>query len=176
MTLRTGLFAAVLLAASTTLAAQARNIDVRLRGYEHLVRLDTLAVWTVIPATPANAYVAAQFVFDALQMPLTTADSVGGLLYQSGFNTRRKVLGKRMSWAVKCGDGITGDNADSWRIHMAYAVFLEPAPDNQTRMGVTLAAGANNVDGAYKPAVGCGSTGAFEAEIAMLVRAQAQLK
>lgn len=158
------------------LPAQARNIDVRLRGYDHLVRLDTLAEWTIVPAQPGVVYAAAKEVLAALKMPLTRTDSIGGVLYHKGINTRERILGKRMSWALKCGDGVIGENADTHRIHMAYAVFLEPAADNQTRMGIALAAGANNIEGAYKPAVGCGSTGAFESEMAMLVKAQAQLK
>ncbi len=167
---------ASVLCASAQLPAQARNIDVRLRGYEQLVRLDTLAAWTIVSAQPGMVHAAAREVLTALKMPLTTIDSTGGVLYHKGLNTRERLLGHRMSWALKCGDGMIGENADTYRIHMAYAVFLEPAADNQTRMGIALAAGANNIEGAYKPAVGCGTTGAFENEMAMLIKAKAQLK
>lgn len=164
------------LLAAGPLAAQGRNVDVRLRGYEQTVRLDTLAVWTVIPASPAETYAAARAVLESLKMPVTTADSARGLLFMSPFNTSRRIMGKRMSWALYCGENLGVPNADGYRIHMSYAVYLEPTMDRQTRLGVALAAGANNVDGAFRPALGCGSTGALENELAMLVRARSQLK
>ena len=173
---RLSLLASALLLSASGLSAQGRNIDVRLRGYEAQVRLDTFAVWTIVPARPAETFSAARMVFENMKVPLSMLDSAHGALYNTSVNTRTKIIGKRMSWALRCGDGISGDNADSYRINMAYAVFLEPTVDQQTRMGVALVAGANNVDGAFKPAVSCGSTGQFEREIAMLVKAQVQLR
>ena len=164
------------LLAAGPLAAQGRNVDVRLRGYEHAIRLDTLAVWTVIPASPAETFAAARAVLASIEMPVSTADSARGLLHMAPFNTSRRIMGKRMSWALYCGENLGVPNADSYRIHMSYALFVEPTVDRQTRLGVALAAGANNVDGAFRPALGCGSTGALENEVAMLIRARSQLK
>lgn len=166
---------AALAALAPALPTQARNIDVRLRGYEQAVRLDTLAVWTVIPASPAETYGAARAVLETLKMPVTVADSAR-VLHMAPFNTSRRIMGKRMSWALSCGENLGMPNADGHRIHMSYALFLEPTVDRQTRLGVALAAGANSVDGAFRPALACGSTGALENELAMLVRARSQLK
>ena len=155
--------------------AQARPVDVELRGHERTVRLDTLASWSSVPARPAATYAAARAVLEALEMPLSRRDSAGGLLFMEPFNTSRRVIRKPMSWALYCGDGMQGPNADSFRIHMTYALFVEPTVDGQSRLGVAIAAGANNTDGAFRSAIACGSTGAFENELAMLIRARVQL-
>lgn len=170
------LLAIVAIGATSPIAAQSRPIDVRLRGYEYPVRLDTLAVWTVIPAKPAVTFAAVRQVLGSARVPVTVVDSARGVLHQPPVNTSRRIMGKRMSWAFNCGDGFTGPNADSFRIHLTYALFLEPTVDGNTRVGVAALAGANNTDGAYRSAIACGSTGEFERELAMLIRAQAQLR
>jgi hypothetical protein len=156
--------------------AQWRDIDVRLRGYDGTVRLDPRAVWTKVAAAPDETYAAARTVFEQIKMPLTAWDSTHRVMYQKGINTTRTIMGNRMSWALTCGQGFSGDNADSYRINMAYAVFIEPTVDNQSRLGIALVAGAQSLEGAFKPAFPCGSTGLFESHIAMRVKAQVQLK
>lgn len=168
-------FAITLLCATGALEAQPRNIDVRLRGYQHPVALDSIAIWNVIPAPPARTFTAVRHVLEELGLPFTAADSANGVFYKSPFTTSRRILGNRMSWALSCGHGLTGPNADSYRIHMAYAIFLEPAEDQRTRIGIALASGANTTEGTSTRPVPCASTGAFEQEIAMRVRARAQV-
>jgi hypothetical protein len=167
-------FIAAIGATATSLGAQPRNIDVRLRGYQQAVRLDTVVLWNVIPASAAQTFAATRHVLDSLDIPLSTVDSVNGLFFRSPFNTARQILGRRMSWALNCGEGLNGSKADFYRIHMAYALFLEPTSDGQTRLGTALAAGASSTEGASIPPIRCGSTGAFENEIATRVRAQVQ--
>lgn len=158
------------------LEAQPRNIDVRLRGYQHPVRLDTVAIWNLIAAPPGRTFAAVRQVLEELDLPFTAADSANGVVYKSPFTTSRRILGNRMSWALRCGEGLTGPNADSYRIHMAYAIFLEPTIDQRTRMGIALASGANTTEGTSTRPVSCASTGAFEQEIAMRIRARAQVQ
>ncbi|MGH7636760.1 MAG: hypothetical protein ACREOK_03830 [Gemmatimonadaceae bacterium] len=169
-------FAIVLLCATGALEAQPRDIDVRLRGHQHPVQLDSIAIWNVIPAPQARTFTAVRHVLAELGVPFTSADSVSGVFYKSPFTTSRQILGKRMSWAMSCGHGLTGPNADSYRIHMAYAIFLEPTDGQQTRVGVALASGANTTEGTSTRPVPCASTGALEQEIAMRVRARAQVR
>lgn len=157
------------LVAPHALGAQTRRINVTLRGFEHFFVLDTFAIWTTVPGTPAETYAAALQVLDSLKMPIVTADSSHGLLLNKLFVARRRMAGRPMSWALHCGSDLTGANADTWRISMAYALFIDPSTANTSRLGVAIAAGANNVEGAYKPPVMCGSTGALEADIAKRV-------
>lgn len=158
-----------LLLVSGDVAAQSRRIRVSLRGYEHLIVLDTVAVWTELLASPAEAYGATRQVLDSLKMPLTHVDSAGGLLFNQGFIARGKLAGRRMSWVWRCGSGMTGDYADTWRISMAYAVFIDPTGTAGSRLGVALAASAQDIQGVDKPAIHCGTTGLLEREIAKLV-------
>lgn len=167
--------AIVLLCATSALEAQPRIIDVRLRGHQRPVRLDSIAIWNVIPAPPGRTFAAVRHVLEELDLSFTAADSVNGVFYKPPFTTSRRILGNRMSWALNCGEGLTGPNADSYRIHMAYAVFLEPTVDQRTRIGIALASGANTTEGTSTRPVHCASTGAFEQEIAMRVRARAQV-
>ena len=60
--------------------------------------------------------------------------------------------------------------ADSWRITLAYAVFVDTAAAGASRVGVALFATARNPEVVSTSAVACGSTGALEREIDNKVR------
>jgi hypothetical protein len=151
------------------LLAQPRRVNVTLRGFENLVMLDTLASWSELLAPPAQAYAAAKQVLDSLKLSPTASDSANGLLLNRGFVARGRIAGRRMSWAWRCGSGLVGDYADTWRISMAYALFIDPSNGGGSRLGVAFAAGADDVQGASKAPLQCGTTGLLEKEIAKLV-------
>jgi hypothetical protein len=145
-----------------------RRVNVTLKAYDQLVMLDTLAAWNEVLASPAEVYAAARRILDSLKVPVSHVDSVGGLVMSTEFSTRRRIANKPASWALRCGMGLTGDYANYWRLSVAYAVFIDKSGD-QSRLGVAIAAGALDIEGASKPPVRCGSTGMFEKEIAKLI-------
>jgi hypothetical protein len=155
---------AAAIACTDPLAAQAREISitVRLKAYEYPVRLDTVAIWNDVIATPAESYLALKQTLDSLRIPTSLADSTRGLLHHQGFTAIRKLAGRPMSWAWRCGSGMTGDYADTYRMTIAYAIVVDPVPDGNSRIGIAFVSGAQNLEGVSTNPVACASTGALE--------------
>ncbi len=156
--------------AQQTLADQREmQVDVRLRGFNRRILLDTLAVWTPIAQPPSVALADARSIIDSLKLPITRADTLARVIYNNALATRSLIQNRRMSEFLRCGWGMTGDYADSWRISLGYAVYVKPAAGGGSSLGVAIAGSASDVDGAAKPPVQCTSTGGFEQLIARLV-------
>jgi hypothetical protein len=146
-------------------ACAQRRLNVMLKGYDYTVMLDTLVAWSDVLATPGETWSAVKRSLDSLSIPVTTVDSAHGVLFSPGFVARRKLANHAMSWSLRCGQGMTGDNADSWKLTIAYAVFVDPSEDGRSKVGIAMIGGAENVEGAYKQPAPCNSTGLLEQEI-----------
>ena len=136
-----------------------------LKGYDYTVMLDTLLAWSDVLAAPGETWSAVKRSLDSLNIPVVTADSAHGVLFTPGFVARRKLANHAMSWSLRCGQGMTGDYADSWKLTIAYAVFVDPSEDGRSKVGIAMVGGAENVEGAYKQPAPCNSTGLLEQEI-----------
>ena len=144
------------------------DMNIRMRGFRERVLLDTMAVWQPVPGSPIQAFRNALFVLDSLKIPVAVADSIRGVIHHSGFVARSQLARKPISQSFRCGVGLTGDYADTWRVSVAYAVFVKPEGEH-SKIGVAFITGANDVEGVSKPAVQCGTTGALEQTIAKAV-------
>ena len=67
---------------------------------------------------------------------------------------------------------MTGPNADGYRLTIAAVVMIEALPNGNSRVGVALVGSAQDVQGASKDPVACGSNGFTEARIETLIRAK----
>jgi hypothetical protein len=160
-------------AVTAVAAAQPPRARVRLPGYSAVIALDSLAVFTDLPAPPAEVFpVAAAALELELKIELKTRDSTAGLVGNLELVKMRSLGGSPLSRYLSCGSGMTGPNADSYRIYLAIMAFVDPLPDNKTRLGVALAAGAQDVQGNAKLPVPCGSSGALEARVRRAVAAR----
>ena len=159
-----------LLLAPALLGAQPRRVTVMIRGYGQPVMLDTLASYSDIAEPPARVFNAAVKVLDELKLTRTDHDAAHGLLANRMLTARVRLAGHPMSWMIHGGSDMLGDYADTWRVSLAWAVYVDSVGPAASRLGIALLAGANNVEGAYKPAVACGSTGSLETDIAKRVR------
>jgi len=147
------------------------RVTVKLLGYNHLVTLDTLVAWSDVVAPAAETYAMARQTIGVLKLPVTGIDSTRWLVANTGFKARTSLAGHTMSWAFRCGSAMTGDYADTARLSIAYAIFVEPTTEGHSRLGVALISGAETVDGASRTPWDCISTGRLEQEIVRLVRA-----
>jgi hypothetical protein len=154
-------------------AQNGRNINVSLRAYDHAVKLDTIASWSDVIGTPAVTFAAIRRIVDSLKIPISVADSAHGLLFNRGFKARSKLAGRPMLWTFRCGLGMTGDYAETARIDIAYAVFVDAAADGNARVGIAFVGSGDVVDGAYKPPMQCNTTGQLELEILKLAQLRA---
>lgn len=138
---------------------------VRMSGYLHHVRLDTMIVWHTVNAPADVAFRGALAALADMQIPVGKADSARGRIHHAGFGARVRLMGEPMSRMFRCGSGLAGDYADSWRINIAYAVYVRPEGDGSS-IGISVVAGARDMDGASKPPTPCASTGAFGRRLA----------
>ena len=146
-------------------------IEVGSRWMGKTVLLDTLATWNPVPGTRAQTYSAVLRVLQHhLKLPVETADSTRGVVFNKRVVVRGKLAEKPVSRWLRCGTGMVGDFADTWRVTLAYAVYVDSTPSGASRLGVALFATASDVAGVSKPPAMCTTTGALEAEITRLVR------
>src|SRR5262245_25536881 len=73
-------------------------IHVSLRGYQKLIKLDSMVVWDEIEATPAAAWVAARNYLDSLKFQIHYADSARGILHANFHRAPGKIAGRQRSW------------------------------------------------------------------------------
>lgn len=148
-------------AAQTPIVARLR---VQLPAYRSPVIMDTLVMPAEHDAPYAAAWAAAERVFYELKISTDKRDSAQGVLAATRYTKSSNMAGQAMSRFMNCGMGMTGPNADHYRISMAVAVLLTPISPTRTRIGVGLAASGMNMQGASTDPVMCGSSGRLESD------------
>ena len=159
------------IALTSDVAAQQLLVRVRLPAFPQEIALDTLVhSREELPATPQAVFAAVQSVYTELKVPREVADSIAGVVGARRFRTSRSIGGKRYSVYLNCGEGLTGANADVWRLTIAIATFIEPVGEGRSRVGTGFVAAAQDMGGASKDPVTCGSFGLLESRIARMVK------
>ncbi|HEY7568007.1 MAG TPA: hypothetical protein VH762_10580 [Gemmatimonadaceae bacterium] len=167
--------ATVLLAttAASSLAAQPYRARVWLPAYPNVIALDTIAIRSEFPAPRLEVFQATAAVMEVeLKIELKVRDSTAGVVGNLELVKMRSLGRTPLSRYVSCGQGMTGANADSYRVYLALIAFVDTVPDKGTRLSVALAAAAQDLQGSSKPPVKCGSTGALEGHIRRVVAAR----
>lgn len=164
------LFALLLSADVAAQAQTAFRSRVGLRGFRDPIALDTLASDYAIAAPTGKTFAAAAQVFKTLGLTVAVRDSMGGLIGNEEFSKTRTLAGSQMSTWLNCGSGMTGPNADSYRITIALMVIIDPAANGTTRMRIGMVgSGANTVGSSTEP-VACGTTGRLEEKMAQMIK------
>lgn len=159
------------LAIASDVAAQPLLVRVRLPAFPQEMALDTLVhSREELAATPQAVFAAVRSVYTELKVPREVADSIAGVVGARRFRTSRSIGGVRYSVYLNCGEGLTGANADVWRLSIAIATFIEPAGEGRSRIGTGFVAAAQDMGGASKDPVTCGSFGLLESRIARMVK------
>lgn len=165
-------FLALLLSATTSNAQAPRMV--RLPGFLGALPLDSATMIVTIPTTPGAVFWAARQVFSEFRIPVPVSDSAAGTLANPRFVKLRTLAGAPLSTFIACGQGITGPNADTYRVTMAVAAFVEAAGPSAARLRLTLFGGAESPTGSASSAVACASTGVLEDRIANAVKLRAR--
>lgn len=159
--------------AASSLSAQSYRARVWLPAYPAVIALDTLAIRSEFPAPRLEAFKLTAAVMETeLKIELKVRDSTAGVVGNMELVKMRKLNRTPLSRYVSCGQGMTGANADNYRVYLALIAFVDTVPDKGTRLGVALAAAAQDLQGSSKPPVKCGSTGALEGHIRRQVAAR----
>jgi hypothetical protein len=152
-------------------AAQTPRFRVKLRAFPMEVALDTLVFNKVKVGAPMGpTFAALRDVYSELKLPKPTADSANGQLAVLRLVRTYTIGNERMSVYFNCGTGLTGANADTWRLTIALASYTQPAAGDSTTVSTGIVAQAEDMGGASKEPVMCGSTGLLETRIATMVK------
>ena len=164
------LFALLLTTVAVMHAQTAFRARVGLRGYRDPIAMDTLASEYTVNAPTGKTFTAAAQVFRTLGFNATVRDSVGGLIGNEEFSRTRTLVGSQMSTWLNCGSGMTGPNADNYRITIALMILVDPASNNTTRMRIGMVGSGANIAGISTEPVGCATTGRLEERIAQMIK------
>lgn len=165
-------FSVVLLFAPP-LHAQRPAPVVRLPAHINPIQLDTLVIaWERTDAPRGEVFAAVRSAFETLRIQIDYVDSLAGHIGILKLRISTRLGGERLSTFFNCGRGMSGDNADQWRLSLAFVTFLRSSGVRYTEFGSGLAAQAQDISGVSKDQVMCGSTGELETRIIQLSRAK----
>jgi hypothetical protein len=159
----------VLAGLAPALAAQRPRLIVSLPAFPTPVLMDSLGSPTEVDGTRERVFAAVLAVYADLKIPVTLRDSVGGLVGNTRLIQTGRLGKERLSRYLECGAGMTGPNADTFRVQIAIATMIQTVSATRTQIKTALAAGARNLEGNSSDAVRCGTTGELEIRIAALV-------
>ena len=158
------LICAILLVAAVPASAQ--GVRVRLPAWPDPVLLDSMRTEHTVSAAPDAVYTALQKVFIDLDIPKGNSDGKVGIIGSEKFERIHQMAGAPLSRSFSCGESATGPNADSYRLSIAIAVWVQPGKDGSgTTLGTAVAASGADITGAYRNPRECASTGRIEQKI-----------
>ena len=170
-TTRLRVFGCGLFLVAASVGAQ-RPTAVRLPGHPAPMPFDSGSVDVILPASAGAVFFAARQVFFELQIPMPMADSARGYLINGRFIKLRSLAGSPLSTYLNCGSGMTGPNADAFRVTMAIAALIDATGPSTSRLRLNVLAGAESTEGVSKSAVACGSSGLLEDRVLRTIRAK----
>ena len=127
----------------------------------------------LVDASPEMVFQATLDVYEEFGIDMPQADRRRMLIQNPGLQVSRSFLDRRVSHFLQCGQGITGPNADSFRITMHIFTSVE-AEGTGSRLGTEIRATAANPRGTSNAVMQCASTFRFEARILEAVRAKVE--
>ena len=130
------------------------------------VRPDVVKVSFDIDAPPEKAWEALIQVVADLGVDVSGTDRASLTLNNPDFSSSRRLGDERLSRYLRCGSGMTGPNADRYRIRMNFRSQITPAPGGKSVVGTTIQAVGTNPEGTSNARVPCTSTHILESRIA----------
>ena len=158
---------------ASPLAAQQSRALIGLPGFIDKFPIEDVTTPFTLDAPLFKSYDAVKAAFDALKVPVDVDDSVSRIVGLQHGAAQVRFAGYRMSQLFDCGEsGMTGPNADSYRLTVVFLALLDPVDSTHTSLRVGVVAGAVPAGGSRSAAVQCGSTGALEAKLDELAAAR----
>ena len=166
------IIALAVLVAGQTARAQRSPLSISILGHLGPVSIDSLAIRVDVGASRGATFHAVTAVFADLKIPIDTRDSVRGIVGVANLAKMRTYANARISRYLDCGSGMTGANADDWRVYITTFAFVDAVDSSTTALRLAMVGGAREVAGNSTAPVACGSTGALESLIATRVQAR----
>ncbi len=150
-------------------SAQRTRSVVVVPGQLTRVVTDTVGTPYPVPFPPAQVYQALLAVYAELKIPSAGRDSVSQVVDSEVFYRQGTLGGKQMSTYLSCGDGMTGPNADSYRVYMSIWSTVGTAEGDKATLRTAFLAGAVNLTEGSRQPMPCESTGRMEVRIHQMV-------
>ncbi len=142
---------------------QARAV---LPGIEGAILLDTMALSFKVSGNRDSIFTALETVFKELKLPVESRNAKSTLLNNLNADVSRRLGDVALSRYLDCGRGFSGNNADFYRITLAFSVWVEPASGEPQQLKVAIAASGRDPAGSRSAYSQCTSRGALEQRIA----------
>lgn len=146
------------------------RVRVLLPAFSQPVAIDTIMHSYDLKAPAAKVWAAAARVFYDYKMPTDLRDSTRGVVGSTRFVRSGMFVDAMMSRVLNCGMGITGPNADNFRITLALVAVVTPAGSDKAKLGLGFVGSGLDMRGNASDPVACASTGRTEADFADRVK------
>ncbi len=132
---------------------------------------------SVMVAAPRDsAWKALSEVLKSLDIPTSYSDAAAGEIGTVKAKIMRRLGKEPLSSYLRCGEGLTGPNADSYVVYLSLAGFVKPAADGQTAIATLLTAQAIDLPNGRNDVMDCTTTGRLEAKIGKAVQIRLALQ
>jgi len=122
-----------------------------------------------VTASRDSAWVALQDAFKQLDVPLDFSDKVAGEMGTVRAKLYRRLGKAPVSDFLRCGEGISGPNADSYVVYLSVVGFVRPAQDGGTTVVALITGQAVDLPNGRNDVVPCTTTGKLEDKVAKSV-------
>ena len=134
-------------------------------GYTFRLSRDQNIAVATIDGRRADVFRALLRAYEDLGIDIGGADDARGMVQSEEIAAVRQFAGERLSTLFHCGQTLTGDRADSWRLRIEVASQAQPLGE-RTQLTTRLTATARTMDGSSTNEVACSTRGALEQKIA----------
>lgn len=124
----------------------------------------------MVAAPRAEVWLALEEAFKALDIPVSYSDQAAGELGTVKAKVMRRLGKQPLSSYLRCGEGLTGPNADSYVVYLSVAGFVRPAANNQIAMATLVTAHAIDLPNGRNDVMYCTTTGRLEDKIGQAVQ------
>jgi hypothetical protein len=170
---RNSFLACAICVAAGPAALHAQTYRTTLPAWQGTIVMDTLRQDTNVKAAPDMVYKAALAVFKELSISVADSSATTGLVGNGKIETMHAFAGAQMSRWFDCGEMGVLPAANSFRMQIAIAAFVNTAADGGTRLGIAAAASGRDPTGSTPGPRACNSTGNLETALAAKIAKKA---
>ena len=124
----------------------------------------------MVAASRADVWLALEEAFKSLDIAVSYSDQAAGELGTVKAKVMRRLGKQPLSNYLRCGEGLTGPNADSYVVYLSVAGFVKPAANDQIAVATLVTAHAIDLPNGRNDVMYCTTTGRLEDKIGQAVQ------
>ncbi|MSR02290.1 MAG: hypothetical protein EXR94_06070 [Gemmatimonadetes bacterium] len=122
------------------------------------------------------AWLALTEVFKSFDIPMSYSDQAAGEVGTIKAKMMRRLGKQPLSQYLRCGEGLTGPNADSYVVYFSIAGFVKAAANNEVTVATLVTAHAIDLPNGRNDVMFCTTSGRLEEKIAKAVQLRLAVK